>query len=276
MVHKLSLRRSWRRSAVISLLILIALAMLARCETPTKLLIAPPAPTIVSAPPRITHRTTAAFRYSDVQPNVTFRCALDNVRLGRCPLNGVLYTQLSTGVHEFKIAARSGRLLSEPVWWRWKVVSKGNERDDLQQRRRTTTTISSGAPSDSPDVIDTFTITGAVDGLLAPGRTLPVNLVFRNPFDFEIKVVSVTISIGDMTMSAGKMNPGCVGSKHLLVVQTLGATPILPSHVTRSLEQLDVPRGLWPKVSMPDLATNQDACKNSTFSLRYTGSATKR
>ena len=275
MVRNDSLRSSWRRSAVISLLVLIALVMLARCDARTKLLVAPPAPTILSAPPRITHRTTAAFRYADVQPNVTFRCALDNVRLGRCPLKGVIYRELSTGVHEFKIAAQEGRLLSEPVWWRWKVMPNGDKRDRRPQRRRTPTTIAAGAPSDSPDVIDTFTITGSVDGLLAPGRTLPVNLVFRNPFDFEIKVVSVTISIGDMTMRAGRTNPGCVGTTNLRVVQTLGATPILPSHARRSLEQLDVPRWQWPKVSMPNLAINQDTCKNSTFSLRYTGSATK-
>jgi hypothetical protein len=28
-------------------------------------------------------------------------------------------------------------------------------------------------------------------------------------------------------------------------------------------------------MQMPDLATNQDACKNTTFKLNYTGTATK-
>ena len=143
------------------------------------------------------------------------------------------------------------------------------------QGRLTPTTTSSGARPDSHDVIDTFTIAGVVEGLLAPGRTLPVNIVFSNPFDFEIKVVSVTIFVRDETIRGGRVNPGCVGTTNLGVVQTLEATPLIPPHKTRSLEQLDVPLSQWPKVSMPDLRVNQDACKNTTFSLRYTGSATK-
>jgi hypothetical protein len=268
-------RRSWPTRAVIGLLVLVTVALLARCDPPIRLLVVPPAPTILSAPPRLTHRTTAAFRYSDAEPHVSFRCALDHVRLRRCPSEGATYTRLRTGVHVFKIAAQKGRLLSEAAWWRWEITPRAAARDGHPQGRPTPATTSPGAPPDSHDVIDTFTITGVVEGLLAPGRTRPVNVVISNPFDFDIKIVSVTISVRDVTMRDGRVNPGCVGTTNLGIVQTLGATPLIPSHETRSLEQLDVPRSQWPKVSMPDLLVNQDACKNTTFSLRYTGRATK-
>ena len=117
-------RRSWHGRAVIGLLVLVTVALLARCDPPIRLLVVPPAPTILSAPPRLTHRTTAAFRYSDAQPNVSFRCALDHVRLRRCPSEGATYTRLRTGIHVFKIAAQKGRLLSEAAWWRWEITPR--------------------------------------------------------------------------------------------------------------------------------------------------------
>jgi hypothetical protein len=41
--------------------------------------------------------------------------------------------------------------------------------------------------------------------------------------------------------------------------------------VLKTLWQLGIPPSAWPKVKMINLPTNQDACKNTSLSLGYTG-----
>src|SRR5206468_930197 len=64
----------------------------------------PPAPTITSAPPRVTTSTTAGFTFIDADATATSRCRLDDAgfsaRTSRIP-----YDQLAEGSHTFRVRA---------------------------------------------------------------------------------------------------------------------------------------------------------------------------
>ena len=57
---------------------------------------------------------------------------------------------------------------------------------------------------------------------------------------------------------------------------------MIPANSTRSLSSLTYPASpskvrpeQWPQVEMPNLDMNQDGCKATTFTLSYSGTATK-
>jgi hypothetical protein len=263
--------RTLRRYLYLVIVIVSALLALARCEPAIRLLEQPPPPMIVVAPTQVT--TSATFRYTDSDSGVSYRCTLDAVRLHDCPLAGVAYRRLHDGVHHFRIAARRGHLLSTSVTWTWTVVAHrihanendlGAEADDGGGGRVTTR---SGA------YVGRFFLYGTERGLLAPGRALPINLVISNPLRFDIRVVSVSAHIRDITTRDGAPNPACHGSANATVVAALSADVVVPAYETRSLEQLGDPQSDWPRVAMTDLATNQDACKATRFSITFAGIA---
>jgi hypothetical protein len=110
-----------------------------------------------------------------------------------------------------------------------------------------------------------------------PGSTQGLNLVLSNPYNFPISVTSVTVTVdpATTTKSGGKANPSCVGNDNLQVTRQLASAVTLPSNATKSLSDLGVADSDLPQVKMLDLDTNQDACKDTTFKLSYTGTATK-
>jgi hypothetical protein len=264
-----------RTLVVIVVLLLIVLVLLARCERTPELLVAPPKPIFLNAPLKTTHQTTATFAYTDAWRDVTYKCALDSVPLRVCPTEGITFKGLKPGPHVFSLAAKKGRLLSERVKWHWKIVGDGRPGGGPTTPSSTPTSTPSTNPQTGTPVDGSFRITGNVEGLLAPGVMRPVNVSFTNPWDFRITVSALQITVRDTTFSGGAVNPWCRGSANLLVIRPLGAQPQIPPHRTRSLAQLGVPQSQWPVVYMPNLPTNQDACKNTTFSLRYSGTATR-
>ena len=50
----------------------------------------------------------------------------------------------------------------------------------------------------------------------------------------------------------------------------------IPKNSQVSLSQTTIPSSQWPQVRMLDLPVPQDACKNTTFKLAYTGTAAKK
>ena len=126
------------------------------------------------------------------------------------------------------------------------------------------------APADDDTATKDFSISGSVAQLFAPGVSRPVNLVIGNTHNFTIRVTGVTI-----TVSPATSRPGCSGTANLKVTKSLTAPVDVPGNATRTLEQLGVAQAAWPVLTMPNLPTNQDACKNAVFSLAYTGQAVR-
>jgi hypothetical protein len=124
----------------------------------------------------------------------------------------------------------------------------------------------------------TFGIKGSLDQnqRLYPGNAgEAVDLVFENPNNQDITVLEVTVGIADETTKDGEPNPGCRGTVDFEVLKQLTHQVIVPRNSTRSLSELNVPSSAWPVVAFKNLPTNQDACKGTSFTITFTGTASK-
>ena len=118
----------------------------------------------------------------------------------------------------------------------------------------------------------TFGIAGDLAARLAPGRKAPLDPLLTNPQNFDILITNLAVAVEE-----GTTKPGCSGSQNFKVTQMpVGRYPItLPAGQSRTLGQLGVADGDKPQVEMLDQPWNQDACKNVSIRLAYSGSATK-
>jgi hypothetical protein len=111
-----------------------------------------------------------------------------------------------------------------------------------------------------------FTISGGVSGL-EPGMTAPVKLTLTNPHSAKIYVTRLTIS-----MSADSTPSGCSRDSNFTISQSnaSSADPItVPAKGKVTLTS--APRA--PQITFLNLSTNQDACKNASFALTFSGIA---
>jgi len=197
-------------------------------------------------PPATTTLATAqlSFADADTDPALTFKCSLDAAPPAAC-VSPVQLANLALGPHEFQVIAYdTAHNASAPAIRDWTVVLP--------------------AP---------FTVNGSIVGDLSPGSEREVNLSFTNPNDASISVTAVTIVIDETTTKGGQPNPACSGSVNLVVTQGFNGPVVVPAGTTATLSELGVSQSLWPRIQMPDLNTNQDACKDTSFALSYTGTA---
>lgn len=210
--------------------------------------VAPPAPVLTQKPDDPTGQTGAQFSFTDAESGVQFRCSLDGGTASACSAgDGVSYSNLGPGSHCFTVTAiDAAGNVSTATSYCWTVLKETS-----------------------------FPITGNTSQLFAPGVSQPVNLVITNPFDFDIKVIGVTITVQSGTTKNNLPNPACNGSQNLVATRAFSGSVVVGRNSTRSLPQLNTPSAQWPVLTMPDLAVNQDACKSTTFHLTYTATAVR-
>ncbi|HTL24277.1 MAG TPA: hypothetical protein VL281_09630 [Mycobacteriales bacterium] len=116
--------------------------------------------------------------------------------------------------------------------------------------------------------IQNFTMTGSAVGQLYPGAA-PQDIAVKlsNPNSVAIFVTDVQVAV------ASNSNGGCSTAANFAVTQSSASstTPVLvPAGGSVTLPAQGVSA---PKIRMPNLSSSQDACKNATLALTYTGSA---
>ncbi len=202
----------------------------------------PPAPAIANAPDDPTFSDKATFDYTDAEVGVAFECSLDGSAFASCPANGTSYNKLDTIDHCFDVRAidTAGNVGTRAEYC-WSVLVKFE-----------------------------LGIRGDLGSPLYPGASQLLNLIFKNPSRRDLKITDVTISVNAATNKSG-----CSGVQNLVVTRGFTGPVTLPKLATKSLSDLGVPLGQWPILTMPNLSTNQDACKGATFTFSFSGSAVK-
>jgi hypothetical protein len=115
-----------------------------------------------------------------------------------------------------------------------------------------------------------FLIGGDLTAPLYPGGSAPLDLVLTNPHTFDLRVTALSVHV-----RAGTTNPDCNGDANYAVTQFSGGYPLVLQPGSTRLSALVSNSSVWPQVSMHNLPTNQDACKNARLSLDYEGLATR-
>lgn len=210
---------------------------------------APPATVITVGPPASTIDPDATFIFTNQRAGVTFECRLDSGTFSACA-SPKSYVDLGVGPHTFFVRAVDGIGTGPVAQHSWTIVTAG------------------------------FGISGSLTAqqLLAPGMTWPLDLEFTNPFNNAegINIIALDIKVNDLTMRDGEPNPDCIGSENVIVdPKTAWSNINLPPRSTAKLSDRVSNSESWPQVTMRNLDSNQDACKNSVFTFSYTGTAEK-
>ncbi len=112
-----------------------------------------------------------------------------------------------------------------------------------------------------------FSITGGADNL-RPGVSTPIRLTITNPNGVPIYVTTLTVKI-----AADSTPAGCASASNVRLTQSNASTANPITIPARGSVTLTVaPRA--PQITLLNLpGVNQDACKNKSFGLTYSGSA---
>lgn len=200
---------------------------------------APPKPIITSEPMNPTSQTSASFSFVDTQSK-SFQCQLDASAFKPCG-SPTSYTGLSVGPHTFTVLALdSVGNLSAPASYVWIVQDSGQ-----------------GQP---------FAISGGASSPLYPGAASSgIALKLTNPNTIPIVVTALQTSlqatgragcqpdwftIAQASIPAGGITVPAGGA---VTLPTQGASP--------------------PSIRLLESGSDQDACKGTTLTLSYTGSA---
>lgn len=204
----------------------------------------PPAPAITAKPETTTTARSAAFAFSDSESGARLLCRRDGSRFSRCS-SPTSYGSLSLGAHRFEVEAQDAvGNTSAPTGYSWTIAK---------------TVEVSGKP---------FTVTGNASGPLSPGLSRSLTITLSNPNNVAIEVTALSVIV-----AAGSSKAGCDGPANLALTQSnISATNTLTIPANG---QVALPSGAIsaPAVLMRDLPTNQDACKNASFTFTYSGSA---
>lgn len=188
-------------------------------------------------PPLISTRSTARFRI-DAAGEPKLRCRLDRQPARGCG-DAVVYRGVGVGPHTFYVQAlRRGRVTARSDFG-WTVLEP-----------------------------KPFTVTPRLPnvGPLYPGaEPSSIQVVISNPNPVAIAVTSLRVSA-----SGGA--PGCAPAQNLtLTAPALGGGKLrIAAHGSVSLPSATVAA---PTIALRELPVPQDACKNASFNLAFSGSA---
>jgi len=115
-----------------------------------------------------------------------------------------------------------------------------------------------------------FRISGDLSTRLYPGAGAPLDLVLTNPNRFDLRMVALSVRIGSSTSRTR-----CSADPNYAVAQYSGPYPLRLLPGRTRLSALVESSSSWPRISMRDLPTNQDACKGAVMALTYRGTATR-
>jgi hypothetical protein len=174
---------------------------------------------------------------------VDFECRRDNGRWSECT-SPQDFTVLSERRHKFDVrAVDPAGNVSRAAETSWKVDK-----------------------AEGPGL--RFEISGGASAFLYPGVWRQIPLTITNPNNFAIFVTKLEVGAADA--------PGCAAAANIELQQAdVDATDAKRIEVPAN-GVASVPAARRPQIRLIDLpAVNQDACRGKTFSLSYTGEATK-
>ncbi len=209
--------------------------------------VAPTTPVFSQKPPNPNGTATSTFAWSSSDPAPAsgvagYQCSKENGAFVTCssPLTYAVQTT-SNGEHQFAVRAidQAGNV-SAVATYKWKVAS--------------------GSPQ-------SFTIAGSVSGL-TPGVWLAIPVTVTNPNADTLYVTGSTVTASG--------SPGGCASTTNLEIQASPASATNRFAVPANATNYAVPPAFRPRIRLKNTPSNQENCKNQTFSLSYAGSGTNQ
>jgi len=206
----------------------------------------PPAPVLTTKPDNPTFNATNTFAWPLSETGLSFQCSLENGAWFDCPTPYTYFIVTSNyGQHQFAVrAVDAAGNISAATSYTFKYEKK---------------LPTSGVP---------FTITGSVSGL-SIGVWKPIAVTISNPNNVTIFVSVLTVTLGTSSHPTT-----CPSSANVELWQSDVSTANTVAVLAYGTVVLPAQKASAPQIRLMNLSTNQDACKDTTFGLTYTGTAT--
>jgi hypothetical protein len=117
----------------------------------------------------------------------------------------------------------------------------------------------------------TFGFSGDLGAPLSPGATVPLNLSISNPNNESLPLNGLSVSITGIsrTQAAVAAELPCTPGDYAISNYS-GPYPLtIPAGHNNSLQSLEIPPALRPKIAMLVTTLNQDGCKGAALQLAY-------
>jgi len=127
-----------------------------------------------------------------------------------------------------------------------------------------------GQANKTTDIPTTVVFSGDPGVPLSPGATVPLDLSISNPNDKSLSLNRMSVSITGISQTQAAVAAAlpCTPADYVISNYS-GSYPLTIPVGHSSLQSLEIPPALWPKVSMLDTSLNQDGCKGATLNLAY-------
>jgi hypothetical protein len=102
----------------------------------------------------------------------------------------------------------------------------------------------------------------------------PINLEVTNPYDIPLLVTDVSVTVRDLSAPHADRDTPCVIGDYAVDQASSHLVVTVAARATRSLDDLGVAPGTWPRVGMVDRPVNQDGCKGASLTLDYAATGT--
>lgn len=119
------------------------------------------------------------------------------------------------------------------------------------------------------------TISGRVEGVIAPGTTAPLNLSFENPNDFPLALGDVAVTVDDIEAPQADERHPCSVDDYAVRQIAGDVVLMIGGEGLEDLRELGLARDHWPALRMVDRPLNQDGCKGATLTLSYEATGTE-
>jgi hypothetical protein len=112
-------------------------------------------------------------------------------------------------------------------------------------------------------------VTGAAQGQLRPGISVPVALMFQNPNRHKVQMKRVRVKIaGIIAPNADAAHP-CTTADFAIRQMPRRTVVRVPGKRTTALGSMHVPMEAWPWLTMLNRPLNQDGCKGAEVRLKF-------
>ena len=112
-------------------------------------------------------------------------------------------------------------------------------------------------------------VTGAAQGQLRPGTSVPVALTFQNPNKHKVQMKRVRVKITGLTAPHADAAHPCTMADFAVRQMPRQTLFRVPARQTTDLAALGLPMEAWPRLSMLNRPLNQDGCKGAVLKLRF-------
>ena len=114
-----------------------------------------------------------------------------------------------------------------------------------------------------------FTVAGGVTQPMSPGIDVPIVLRIVNPYDFDLAVTRLVVSVASVEAPAADLSHTCTIDDFVVVQLPPQAAVSIAPHDSTMVDSTNGPGASRPTISLLNRAVNQDGCKGAEVALRY-------